>query len=77
MYVRVTCPNEPSDRFHKGMGFSVAGVTRSAGYKNGGWHDVTTYEMPIAPYDDAPEPLRSIRDLDPAEVARVLAEGGE
>lgn len=74
-FALVTCPNEPSDRFHRGMGFSVAGVTHGAGFKNGGWHDVTIYEKPIAPYDLSPAPLRSIRDVDPAAAARVLAEG--
>ena len=72
-YGRVTHPNEPSESFHRAMGFREAGVIHNAGWKNGAWHDVTTFELPIAPYD-TPEPLKSFRDVDPAAVARVLAE---
>ena len=72
-YALVTCPNEPSDRFHRAMGFSAIGAAHSAGYKNGGWHSVTFYEKPLQPYDGAPAPLKSIRDVDPGTVAAVLA----
>ena len=75
VYGVVTQPNEASDRLHTAMGFTVAGVVHNAGFKNGAWHDVTTYEKPIGDFDSAPEPLRSIRDVDPATAALVLEEG--
>ncbi len=75
VYGVVTQPNERSDRLHTAMGFTVAGVVHNAGYKNGRWHDVTTYEKLIGDFDGTPEPLRSIRDVDPAAAARVLEEG--
>lgn len=72
VYGLVTQPNEKSDRLHTAMGFTVAGVTHRVGYKAGRWRGVTLYEKPIAPYDDAPAPLKSIRDVDGEAVARIL-----
>ena len=37
------CPNEPSERFHERMGFSLAMTYPQAGYKQGAWHDVKYY----------------------------------
>ena len=71
-YALVTTPNEPSDRFHLGMGFHVAGVTRNAGFKNGTWRSVTIYEKALADYDSPPGPWTGWRALDPAAVAAVL-----
>ena len=72
VYGLVTTPNERSDRLHLGMGFTAAGVTHNAGFKNGLWRSVTIYEKPIAPYDPDPAPLRSIRESDPGAVEAVL-----
>jgi len=74
-YGVVTQPNGASDRLHTAMGFTVAGVVHNAGYKNGRWHDVTTYEKLIGDFDGVPEPLKGIRDVDPAAAAWVLEEG--
>lgn len=73
VYGIVTHPNEKSDRLHASMGFAVAGTAHSAGYKNGRWHDVTTYERSIAPYDDPPAPLRPIRDAPAMAVERIIS----
>lgn len=72
VYGLVTSPNEKSERFHEALGFASAGVTKNVGFKNGGWHGVTTYELPIAPYDDMPAPPKPIRTLDEAAVAAIL-----
>ena len=72
VYGVVTQPNEASDRLHTAMGFTVAGVVHNAGFKAGRWHDVTTYEKPIAPYDDEPAPPIRIRDVDPEEIERFI-----
>jgi len=72
VYGVVTQPNARSDRLHTAMGFTVAGVVRNAGFKNGAWHNVTTFEKPIGTFDGAPAPLKSIRDIDPAAVASIL-----
>lgn len=73
VYALVTQPNEASDRFHRAMGFAAAGVTHNVGYKAGQWRGVTYYEKAIAPYDDAPQPLQSIRNVDPAEIKKILS----
>ena len=77
VYGVVTQPNEKSGRLHTAMGFTVAGIVHAAGYKNGAWHDVTTFEKLIGGFDGTPEPLKSIRDVDPAAAARVLAKKEE
>ena len=72
VYGLVTTPNEASDRLHRALGFTVAGVTHNVGYKAGRWRGVTYYEKAIAPYDDDPAPFKSIRDMDPKEIGSVL-----
>lgn len=72
VYGLVTTPNEASDRLHRSMGFFVAGVTHNVGFKAGQWRGVTYYEKALAPYDEAPPPLGSIRDVDPASVRAIL-----
>ena len=67
----VTTPNERSDRLHLGMGFTVAGVNRNAGYKNGQWRGVTVYEKPIGEYTDDPAPLLRFPDVD-REAAKAI-----
>ena len=71
-YALVTAPNEPSDRFHRAMGFHAAGMIKNAGFKNGAWRSVTIYEKALADYDTPPGPLTGWRELDPAAVAAVL-----
>lgn len=72
VYGVVTSPNERSDRLHKTMGFSVAGVVHRAGFKGGRWHDVTTFEKAIGVFDGAPAPLQSIAQADPRVVGAIL-----
>ncbi len=72
VYGVVTQPNEKSGRLHTAMGFTVAGIVRSAGYKAGAWHDVATYEKPIAPHDDPPAPLLPLSAADPAAIQQIL-----
>lgn len=48
------CPNEPSERFHERMGFSLAMTYEGAGYKQGMWHDVKYYVRRLNPRKDQP-----------------------
>lgn len=77
VYGLVTRPNERSDRLHAAMGFSVSGVTHSAGFKAGEWHDVTTYEKFIGRFDKPPAPLQSIRKVDPQRIREILRAANE
>jgi len=54
----ITLPNEKSVRLHESSGFVNAGITRSAGYKLGRWHDVGYWQLKLREHDDSPsEPL--------------------
>ena len=68
----VTAPNPASQALHTALGFRLAGTSRSAGYKNGQWHDVLWYEKPLAPYDTPPAPVIPIHELDRAAVEELL-----
>lgn len=75
VYGCVTLPNTPSEHLHEAMGFRRAGVFRNAGYRLGAWRDVAWYEKEIAPYD-APTPLRTIREAEPAQMEAILRGAG-
>ena len=62
-YARVTLPNAGSRALHESLGFREVGICRNAGYKRGTWHDVMWYEKQLAPYDENPAPLKSVREL--------------
>lgn len=70
VYGVVTSPNAPSEALHEAMGFHRAARFTDAGYKNGGWHDVTWFEKEIAPHGAAPAPLRPIAEI--PEAAGIL-----
>lgn len=72
VYALVTVPNPRSEGLHCSLGFRHMGTQQSTGYKDGAWRDVAWFEKAIAPYDDAPAPLRSIREVPPEAAAAVL-----
>ena len=67
----VTLPNERSERLHRSLGFELVGTYAMAGYKNGAWRSVGWFQKSIAAYD-TPSPLRSVRDVDRAEIQQIL-----
>ncbi len=56
VYGCVTTPNPASERLHDRLGFERLGLFRSAGFKNGAWHDITWFAKTIADYT-VPSPL--------------------
>ena len=50
----IALPNPASVQLHESVGFSAAGVYRSAGWKLGSWHDVGWWQRALAPTDGAP-----------------------
>ena len=72
VYGCITSPNPPSEHLHEKMGFQRIGVFRDTGYKLGRWHDVVWYEKSLAERTSPPEPLKSIHEVDPEIVSRVL-----
>ena len=72
VYGCVTMANEPCRKLHQKLGFELLGVYHKTGYKLGQWWDVGWYEKSIAPYGGDPEPPRSIREVPPEQIARIL-----
>lgn len=50
----MTLPNAGSAGLHEALGFTLAGVYRQVGWKNGTWHDVAWMEKTILAGDDPP-----------------------
>jgi phosphinothricin acetyltransferase len=56
-YAGATLPNPASVGLHEAMGFRPIGVYRGVGYKQGAWHDVIWWHLPLQPLvSDPPEP---------------------
>jgi L-amino acid N-acyltransferase YncA len=53
-YAGLTLPNEASEGFHRGLGFTPVGVFRHVGFKLGRWHDVFWLERSLLSDDQAP-----------------------
>ena len=55
----ITLPNEASVGLHESLGFTVAGVNREIGWKDGAWRDVGWWQLELspAPAGPPPEPL--------------------
>jgi L-amino acid N-acyltransferase YncA len=45
----VTLPNEASVRLHQSLGFVRIGVSPRIGWKEGAWHDVSLWQLELAP----------------------------
>jgi phosphinothricin acetyltransferase len=54
----ITLPNEPSEHFHRAMGFETVGTWRRIGFKHGRWRDVEWVQRPLTDDDGPPSPLR-------------------
>jgi L-amino acid N-acyltransferase YncA len=54
----VTLPNDASIGLHRALGFEPVGVYRRIGWKHGAWHDVSWWQLDLAPNSASPyEPL--------------------
>lgn len=51
----VTLPNDASIALHRAVGFQPVGVYRRIGWKHGAWHDVSWWQLDLAPREGAPE----------------------
>lgn len=66
-YAGITLPNPASLGFHEAMGFTPVGVYRNVGWKQGRWHDVGWWELPLG--NDGPAvPLKGLDEIDPTLV---------
>lgn len=73
VYGCVTIPNTPSEKLHEKLGFQTVGIYHKAGYKDNKWQDVKWFEKTIAPYDDSPQPIISIKQIPEAKLQNILA----
>jgi len=52
----ITLPNDPSVALHLAVGFLPVGIQHRVGFKLSAWHDVSWWQLQLAPDDDsAPE----------------------
>lgn len=57
VFAVIGCPNEPSERFHSAMGFTLAAEFPKSGYKLGRWWDVKYYSIQLNPRAECPAEL--------------------
>ncbi len=50
----VTQPNAASNGLHEAMGFVSVGTYRRIGWKQGGWHDVSWFQLDLHPGEPGP-----------------------
>jgi L-amino acid N-acyltransferase YncA len=50
----ITLPNEASIGLHRALGFEPVGVYRRIGFKHGAWHDVSWWQLQLAPEGEDP-----------------------
>ena len=63
VYAGITQPNEPSDAFHKAMGFELIGNYKNIGYKHGQWCDVKWYQFSLNKFNQRPKPIIDLKTL--------------
>jgi phosphinothricin acetyltransferase len=75
VYAGITLPNPASVRTHEALGFTRAGLFRSAGFKLGRWHDVGFWQLALAGDDPPAGPPRPLSEIvgDPAWAAALGA----
>ena len=71
-YACVTKSNEHSVRMHEALGYKIIGTFNNAGFKHGHWLDVVWLEKRIAELPALPAPIRSIKEIAAAEIAKIL-----
>lgn len=67
-YAGITQPNPASVAFHESVGFTPVGVYRSAGWKDGAWHDVGWWQLVLG--DGSPPD--EVATLDAVPVDTIL-----
>jgi L-amino acid N-acyltransferase YncA len=54
----ITLPNDASTGLHRALGFEPVGVYRRIGWKHGAWHDVSWWQLQLAPEAGPPQEPR-------------------
>lgn len=72
VYGVITQPNRRSEKLHEKLGFKEIGVFHKTGNKFNEWLDVIWYEKNIQKYNNMPNPLLSINEIDNNEIDKIL-----
>ena len=59
----ISLPNPASVRLHEAFGFQPVGVYPAVGFKNGAWHDVGWWRLPLREPDPDPAPPRPLAEI--------------
>jgi len=71
----ITPPNPGSVRLHFRLGFDRIGLFEEVGWKDGAWHGVEFFGLPLSPTGPSPAPIVPLPDLaGSGELERALAE---
>ena len=76
-YALITVPNKASQGLHERMGFKLEWIQPRAGFKDGSWHDVAWYLLPLAEACEAPEDTIPASEIDPSQFAQILADANQ
>jgi len=60
-----------SQYFHIANGFTEAGRFREVVYKQGMWRDLAYYEKSLALHDKTPAPVRSVKEIEAAQLQEI------
>jgi len=63
-YAGIALPNPASVGVHESVGFEPLGIYRRVGYKLGAWHDVGWWQRALAVPPVAPQPPRTLAELE-------------
>lgn len=55
-FAGITLPNETSVALHERLGFAAVGISPRVGWKAGRWHDVSWWQLELAPVGSEPPP---------------------
>lgn len=72
VYSLISTPNPRSEKLHLSMGFEWIGTHKNTGYKAGKWCDISWYQLQLNPYDENPEPIISVWDLDTKRISEMM-----
>ncbi len=72
IYGVITQPNIPSEKLHENIGFTKIGIFHNTGNKFNKWLDVVWYEKNIIKFENTPQPLLSINEIDNNKADYIL-----
>lgn len=67
----ITWPNQPSENFHKKVGFEHCGIIKKSGYKFEKWQDILIMQKELKPIDAIVNPVIPFCQLESA--AKIIA----